>query len=138
MLRYLLHKNSSRDENFLIFLPHLSSCGTGIAIWTYDLYGPVCNAFYAGKSITRESGRGLGFMPLSLRARAQCSKFFLLHYPPPPHTRYYTALASAVNLNRKTYEKLTGNSNAPVHKITPVQDAADCWGPGSPSYGPRD
>ncbi len=27
-------------------------------LWTYDLYSPVCNAFDAGKSITRESGRG--------------------------------------------------------------------------------
>jgi hypothetical protein len=29
-------------------------------LWTYDLYGPVRNAFDAGKSITRASGRGLG------------------------------------------------------------------------------
>jgi hypothetical protein len=28
--------------------------------WTYDLYGPLCNAFDAGKSITRARGRGLG------------------------------------------------------------------------------
>ncbi len=28
-------------------------------LWTYDLYGPVRNAFDAGKSITRASGRGL-------------------------------------------------------------------------------
>jgi hypothetical protein len=27
---------------------------------TYDLYGPVRNAFDAGKSVTRASGRGLG------------------------------------------------------------------------------
>ncbi len=27
-------------------------------LWTYDLYGPVSNAFYAGKYITRASGRG--------------------------------------------------------------------------------
>jgi hypothetical protein len=26
-------------------------------LWTYDLYGPVRNAFDAGKSITRASGR---------------------------------------------------------------------------------
>ncbi len=29
-------------------------------LWTYDLNGPVCNAFDAGKYITRASGRGLG------------------------------------------------------------------------------
>ena len=30
-------------------------------VWTFDLYGPpVRNAFDAGKSITRTSGRGLG------------------------------------------------------------------------------
>jgi hypothetical protein len=29
-------------------------------LWTYDLYGPVRNAFDAGNSITRASGRGLG------------------------------------------------------------------------------
>ncbi len=29
-------------------------------LWTYDLYGPIRNAFDAGKSITRASGRGLG------------------------------------------------------------------------------
>jgi hypothetical protein len=29
-------------------------------LWTFYLQGPVCNAFHAGKSITRESGRGLG------------------------------------------------------------------------------
>jgi hypothetical protein len=29
-------------------------------LWTYDLYGPVRNAFDAGKSVTRASGRGLG------------------------------------------------------------------------------
>jgi hypothetical protein len=29
-------------------------------LWTYDLYGPICNAFDAGKSIRRSSGRGLG------------------------------------------------------------------------------
>jgi hypothetical protein len=29
-------------------------------LWTYDLYGPECNAFEAAKSITRASGRGLG------------------------------------------------------------------------------
>ncbi len=29
-------------------------------LWTYDLYGPTRNAFDAGKSITRASGRGLG------------------------------------------------------------------------------
>ena len=26
-------------------------------LWTYDLYGPVCNAFDGGKSITRAIGR---------------------------------------------------------------------------------
>ncbi len=31
-----------------------------IAIWTYDLYGPVRHAFDAGKSITWARGRGLG------------------------------------------------------------------------------
>jgi hypothetical protein len=31
-----------------------------IYIWTFDLYGPVPNAFDADKSITRASGRGLG------------------------------------------------------------------------------
>ena len=29
-------------------------------LWTYDLYGLLRNAFDAGKSITRASGRGLG------------------------------------------------------------------------------
>jgi hypothetical protein len=29
-------------------------------LWTYDLYSTVHNAFDAGTSITRESGRGLG------------------------------------------------------------------------------
>ncbi len=29
-------------------------------LWTFDFYGPVRNAFDAGKSITRASGRGLG------------------------------------------------------------------------------
>ncbi len=29
-------------------------------LWTYDLYSPIRNAFDAGKSITRASGRGLG------------------------------------------------------------------------------
>ncbi len=29
-------------------------------LWAYDLYGPVRNAFDAGKSITRASGKGLG------------------------------------------------------------------------------
>jgi hypothetical protein len=29
-------------------------------LWAYDLHGPVRNAFDAGKSITRASGRGLG------------------------------------------------------------------------------
>jgi hypothetical protein len=29
-------------------------------LWTYDLFGPVCNAFDEVKSITRASGRGLG------------------------------------------------------------------------------
>jgi hypothetical protein len=28
-------------------------------LWTYDLYGPVHNAFDAGRYITRASGRGL-------------------------------------------------------------------------------
>ena len=26
-------------------------------VWTYDLYGPVCNVFNRGKSITRAIGR---------------------------------------------------------------------------------
>ncbi len=38
-----------------IFLPGWISY-----LWTYVLYGPVCNAFDVGKSITRASGRGLG------------------------------------------------------------------------------
>jgi hypothetical protein len=29
-------------------------------LWTYDLYRPICNAFDAGKSITRASERGWG------------------------------------------------------------------------------
>ncbi len=29
-------------------------------LWTYDLYGPICNGFDACRSITRASGRGLG------------------------------------------------------------------------------
>ncbi len=33
---------------------------TNSYLWTYDLYGPVCNDFDAGKSIMRASGRGLG------------------------------------------------------------------------------
>jgi hypothetical protein len=36
---------------YLVFISYL---------WTCDLYGPVCNAFDAGKSITRASRRGLG------------------------------------------------------------------------------
>jgi hypothetical protein len=34
-------------------------------LWAYDLYGPVRNAFDAGRTITRASGRG--FVPWKLR-----------------------------------------------------------------------
>jgi hypothetical protein len=46
---------------------------------TYDFYGPVCNAFDAGKSITRASGRGLGpgnqdfFGPCEMASSRQAS-----------------------------------------------------------------
>jgi hypothetical protein len=33
-------------------------------LWTYDLYGPVRNAFDGGKSITMASGRGWTFWAL--------------------------------------------------------------------------
>jgi hypothetical protein len=47
-----LMKMKMKDEiNFYIYNSYLR---------TYNLYGPVCNAFDAGKSITRASGRGLG------------------------------------------------------------------------------
>jgi hypothetical protein len=47
-----LMKMKMKDEiNFEIYNSYLR---------TYDFYGPVCNAFVAGKSITRASGRGLG------------------------------------------------------------------------------
>ncbi len=66
-------------------------------IWTSDLYGRVHNAFDSGKSITRASP-----------SPTQCSKFFLSHCPPPPPP-------SAVNFNRTTNYKSTGNCNVPTH-----------------------
>ncbi len=80
-LRYLTFR---RDPDTI---PHLKSTGSGILLWqstlllkstmkcdieyrdtvvhhsylwTYDLKGPIRNAFDPGKSITRASGRGLG------------------------------------------------------------------------------
>jgi hypothetical protein len=60
------HADSQRLEELIVVLRlnlHILSCTNNTAnnsyLWTYDFYGPVCNAFDAGKSITRASGRGL-------------------------------------------------------------------------------
>ncbi len=47
----LMRMKMKDEKNFKIYNSYLR---------TYDLYGTVCNAFDAGKSITRASGRGLG------------------------------------------------------------------------------
>jgi hypothetical protein len=53
-------------------------------LWTYDLYGPVCNAFDEGKYIPRASGRGLGpgnqdfFEPCEMTSSHQASAIWCI------------------------------------------------------------
>jgi hypothetical protein len=54
VLAFKLLHNSELDNSDIQQSKHVL-----IAIWTYDLYGPVRIAFDAGKSITRASGKGL-------------------------------------------------------------------------------
>ncbi len=66
----LMRMKMKDEKNFEIYNSYLR---------TYDLYVPVCNAFDAGKSITRASGRGLGpgnqdfFGPCEMASSRQAS-----------------------------------------------------------------
>ncbi len=56
-------------------------------LWTYNLYGPICNAIDAGKSVTRASGRGLCpgnrdfFKPCEMASSRQASAIWGLKRP---------------------------------------------------------
>jgi hypothetical protein len=76
-------------------------------LWAYDLYDPVRNAFDAGKSITRASGRGLGpssylllllYSPLTLLFTTTTKKVFILAiYGPMIYTAPYVMLFMRAN-----------------------------------------
>jgi hypothetical protein len=60
----LLRRKGTQTLNILLHFLHLTSQHVSINVkisylWTFDLYGPVRNAFDAGNSIMRASGRGL-------------------------------------------------------------------------------